>query len=178
MRGIMFAMNLFFRLAIILYLLSIISCSDTENIQESNVSEPIMVTTSNVNTGNIYFDFLSSSEVSISDNWHIGIERDTSNYNMPSFVPGDVQIAVYVNMEFDNLVSLPELYMDDIQNDHTVFGYGGSYEVLSYDITVHKVSVTNPNYVYVVRSENNIYKLQFLEYLSGITTFKFAQLDQ
>ena len=96
---------------------------------------------------------------------------------MPSFVPGDVQIAVYFNMEFDNLVSLPELYMDDIQNDHTVFGYGGSYEVLSYDITVHKVSVTNPNYVYVVRSENNIYKLQFLEYLSGITTFKFAQLD-
>ena len=98
MRGIMFTMNLFFKLAIILYLFSIISCSDTENIQEPNVSEPIMVTTSNVNAGNIYFDFLSNSEVSISDNWHIGIERDTSNYNMPSLVPGDVQIAVYVNM--------------------------------------------------------------------------------
>ena len=173
----MSSMNLFFKFTIILYLFSIISCADTENIQESNLSEPIMVTTSNVNTGNIYFDFLSNSEVSMSDNWHLGIERDTSNYNMPSFVPGDVQIAVYENIEFDNLVSLPELYMDDIQNDHTVFGYGGSYEVLSYDITVHKVSITNPNYVYVIQSENNIFKLQFLEYLSGITVFQFAQLD-
>ena len=174
----MVTMNLFFKLTIILYSFSIISCSDTENIQESNVSKPIMVTTSNVNTGNIYFDFLSISEVSISDNWHIGIERDTSNYNMPSFVPGDVQIAVYDNKEFGDLVSLPESYEVDIQNDHTVFGYGGFYEVLSYDITVHKVSVTNPNYVYVIRSENNIFKLQFLEYLSGITVFQFAQLDQ
>ena len=165
----------------ILYLF-IVACEDnnesSEHIQESNMPEILVVTTGNVNTGDIHFNLLLNSEVSMSDNWHIGIERDTSNYNMPSFVPGDVQIAVYDNKEFGDLVSLPESYAVDIQNDHTVFGYGGSYEVLSYDITVHKVSVTNPNYVYVIRSENNIFKLQFLEYLSGITVFQFAQLDQ
>ena len=96
---------------------------------------------------------------------------------MPSFVPGDVQIAVYENEDFNTLTSIPASYSNDVLEDHSVFGYEGSYEVLSYDITVHKVSVTNPNYIYLIKSDSDVFKLQFIEYLSGITVFQFAEIN-
>ena len=101
-----------FKSFLFLLYLFIVACEDnnesSEHTQESNMPEILVVTTGNVNTGDIHYNLLLNSEVSMSDNWHIGIERDTSNYNMPSFVPGDVQIAVYDNKEFGDLVSLPE----------------------------------------------------------------------
>ena len=72
---------------------------------------------------------------------------------------------------------MPASYLNDVQEDHSVFGYGGSYEVLSYDITVHKVSVINPNYIYLIKSDNDVFKLQFVEYLSGITVFQYAEIN-
>ncbi|MBA66122.1 MAG: hypothetical protein CMG55_10015 [Candidatus Marinimicrobia bacterium] len=170
--------NIFFKISIIFYIINILSCADQKEVPQDLIpSENIIVTTSNVNTDNIYFDFESNSEVSITDNWQIAIEIDTSNYSMPSFVPGDIYIAIYENFDFDNLLTIPDTYMDDIQNDHSVFGYGGSYEVLSYDISIHKVSVTNPNYIYVIQSGDENYKLQFIEYTSGITVFQYAELE-
>ena len=146
--------------------------------ENENSFEVITVTTNNVNLGNIYFDFLSHSEVNITDDWHMGIEIDTNNYNMPSFVPdSNLQIAVYDNMDFNDLNTLPDSYQEDVQSDHTVFGYGGSYEVLSYDITVHKVSVTNPGNIYVLKKDSNAYKMQFIEYVSGITVFRYAEIN-
>ena len=166
------------QLSMLIILLFLVACgddNDTLNAAEEN--QILSVTTTNVNVSDIYYNFISQSQVNIEDAWHIGIVRDTENYNMPSFVPGDVQIAVYENEDFNTLTSIPASYSNDVQEDHSVFGYEGSYEVLSYDITVHKVSVTNPNYIYLIKLDSDVFKLQFIEYLSGITVFQFAEIN-
>ena len=166
------------QLSMLIILLFLVACgddNDTLNAVEQN--QILSVTTTNVNVSDIYYNFISQSQVNIEDAWHIGIVRDTENYNMPSFVPGDVQIAVYENEDFNALTSIPASYSNDVLEDHSVFGYEGSYEVLSYDITVHKVSVTNPNYIYLIKSGSDVFKLQFIEYLSGVTVFQFAEIN-
>mgnify|MGYP000005544989 FL=1 len=168
----------FKQLSMLIILLFLVACgddNDTLNAAEEN--QILSVTTTNVNVSDIYYNFISQSQVNIEDAWHIGIVRDTENYNMPSFVPGDVQIAVYENEDFNALNAVPASYSNDVLEDHSVFGYEGSYEVLSYDITVHKVSVTNPNYIYLIKLDSDVFKLQFIEYLSGITVFQFAEIN-
>mgnify|MGYP001499455856 FL=1 len=166
------------QLSILIILLFVVACGDdNDTLNSAEENQILSVTTTNVNVADIYYNFTSQSQVNIEDAWDIGIVIDTENYNMPSFVPGDVQVAVYENEDFNNLTTIPTTYLNDVQSDHTVFGYGGSYEVLSYDITVHKVSVTNPNYIYLIKSDNDIFKLQFVEYLSGITVFQFAEIN-
>ena len=96
---------------------------------------------------------------------------------MPSFVPGSVDIAVYEMLNFNSIVNLPITFESDLVSDHSLFLYGNVHEVLSYDITVHKVSVTNPNLVYLLKSGDNAFKLQFDEYISGITIFKYGPID-
>ena len=121
---------------------------------------------------------ISQSQVSVDDAWDIGIVKDTENYNMPSFVPGSVDIAVYEMLNFNSVLeNLPVTFESDLVSDHSLFSYENVHEVLSYDITVHKVSVTNPNLVYLVKSGDNAFKLQFDEYISGVTIFKYGQID-
>ena len=161
----------------ILLILFFIGCKDSNEPSEVVNTQTISVTTTNVNVADIYYNLLSESQVEINDNWHIGIVKDTENYNMPSFIPGDVDIAVYEDIDFNELVQIPDTFQNDRIIDHSNFSYGSSHEVLSYDISVHKVSVTNPNYVYVIISSGSAFKLQFLEYISGITVFQFANLE-
>ena len=166
------------QLSMLIILLFLVACGDdNDTLKASEENQILSVTTTNVNVSDIYYNFISQSQVNIEDAWHIGIVRDTENYNMPSFVPGDVQVAVYENEDFNTLTTMPASYLNDVQEDHNVFGYGGSYEVLSYDITVHKVSVINPDYIYLIKSDNDVFKLQFVEYLSGITVFQFAEIN-
>ena len=166
------------QLSIVLILLFLVACGDNnDTLNSAEENQVHSVTTTNVNVSDIYYNFSSQSQVNIEDAWDIGIVRDTENYNMPSFVPGDVQVAVYENENFNTLTAMPASYLNDVQEDHSVFGYGGSYEVLSYDITVHKVSVINPNYIYLIKSDNDVFKLQFVEYLSGITVFQYAEIN-
>tara|TARA_B100000212_G_scaffold265451_1_gene204994 strand:+ start:222 stop:743 length:522 start_codon:yes stop_codon:yes gene_type:complete len=168
----------FKQLSMLIILLFLVACgddNDTLNAAEEN--QILSVTTTNVNVSDIYYNFISQSQVNIEDAWHIGIVKDTENYNMPSFFPGNVQIAVYEDENFNTLTTMPASYVNDLQEDHSVFGYGGSYEVLSYDITVHKVSVTNPSYIYLIKSGSDVFKLQFIEYISGITVFQFAEIN-
>ena len=162
-----FLLNIFF----------FISCKNSNEPSEVVNTQTISVTTTNVNVADIYYNLLTESQVEINDNWHIGIVKDTENYNMPSFIPGDVDIAVYEDIDFNELVQIPDTFQNDRIIDHSNFSYGSSHEVLSYDISVHKVSVTNPNYVYVIISSGSAFKLQFIEYISGITVFQFANLE-
>ena len=158
--------------------LLVFSCEDNNDALDNfPISDQIVnVTTTNVNIDNIYYNLTSQSQVSVDDVWDIGIVKDTENYNMPSFVPGSVDIAVYEMLNFNSVVDLPVTFESDLVSDHSLFSYGNVHEVLSYDITVHKVSVTNPNLVYLVKSVDNAFKLQFDEYISGVTIFKYGQI--
>jgi len=166
------------QLSMLIILLFLVACGDDDDtLNAAEENQILSVTTTNVNVSDIYYNFNSQSQVNIEDAWHIGIVKDTENYNMPSFFPGNVQIAVYEDENFNTLTTMPASYVNDLQEDHSVFGYGGSYEVLSYDITVHKVSVTNPSYIYLIKSGSDVFKLQFIEYISGITVFQFAEIN-
>ena len=159
--------------------LVVFSCEDKNDVSDNSpISDQVInVTTTNVNIDNIYYNLTSQSQVSVDDVWDIGIVKDTENYNMPSFVPGSVDIAVYEMLNFNSVVDLPVTFESDLISDHSLFSYENIYEVLSYDMNVHKVSVTNPDYVYLIKSGDNAFKLQFDEYLSGITIFKYGQID-
>mgnify|MGYP003302042497 CR=1 FL=1 len=154
------------------------SCEDkNDSVDNSPISDQVInVTTTNVNIDNIYYNLTSQSQVSVDDVWDIGIVKDTENYNMPSFVPGSVDIAVYEMLNFNSVVDLPVTFESDLISDHSLFSYENIYEVLSYDMNVHKVSVTNPDYVYLIKSGDNAFKLQFDEYISGITIFKYGRI--
>ena len=155
------------------------SCEDkNDSIDNSPMSDQVVnVTTTNVNIDNVYYNLASQSQVSGDDAWDISIIKDTDNYNMPSFVPGSVDIAVYAGLNFNSIENLPITFESDLVLDHSLFSYENTHEVLSYDMNVHKVSVTNPDYVYLIKSGDNAFKLQFDEYLSGITIFKYGRID-
>ena len=128
----------------------------------------------------IYLNLNSGTEVNSSDIWHLSIVIDTSNYNMPSIVIGIAEIAIYENILFDEVTSIPTDFDDMIIAENEMFEYGGEHEILSYDITIHKVGVTNPNYIYLLRfggKYGQTFKLQFIEYQSGITVLKYNLLS-
>ena len=159
--------------------LVVFSCEDRNDASDNSPisDQVVIVTTTNVNIDNIYYNLTSQSQVSVDDGWDISIVKDTENYNMPSFIPGSVDIAVYEMLNFNSIVNLPITFESDLVSDHSSFSYGNLHEVLSYDMTVHKVSVTNPNLVYLVKSGDNAFKLQFDEYISGVTIFKYGYID-
>ena len=159
--------------------LVVFSCEDKNDASDNSpISDQVVyVTTTNVNIDNIYYSLASQSQVSGDDAWDISIIKDTDNYNMPSFVPGSINIAVYEGLNFNSIENLPITFESDLVSDHSLFSYENTHEVLSYDMNVHKVSVTNPDYVYLIKSGDNAFKLQFDEYISGITIFKYGPID-
>ena len=168
-----------FTISILLILTTGCEVDETKNVNQLGTLEPVTITTSNVNSGDIYLNFSSGNEVSLNDNWHLSIVRDTSNYNMPSIVMGAANIGLYNDISFNEITSLPYDFQERIVTENTIFEYGGEYEILSYDMTIHKVEVTNPDYVYVLQMKNNSnvsFKIQFIEYQSGITVLHYNSL--
>ena len=168
-----------FTISILLILTTGCEDDETKNVNQPGTFEPVTITTSNVNSGDIYLNFSSGNEVSLNDNWHLSIVRDTSNYNMPSIVMGAANIGLYNHISFNEITSLPSDFQERIVTENTIFEYGGEYEILSYDMTIHKVEVTNPDYVYVLQMKNNSnvsFKIQFIEYQSGITVLHYNSL--
>jgi|TARA_B100000767_G_C19766901_1_gene538002 hypothetical protein len=137
-------------------------------------------TTSNVNTHDIFVDFLFGLEVDSTSNWHVSIIKDIANYNMPSIIMNAIQIAIYEDTSFESITTIPSNFESVLIDDNNSFGYGDANEVLSYDITVHKVSVSNPDLIYLLKfndASTNVFKLQFIEYQSGITVFQYEKIN-
>ena len=109
----------------------------------------------------------------------MSIRKDTENYNMPSIVFGIASIAFYDGASYDDITSLPSDFNENAVSDNQVFQYGGEHEILSYDITVHRVSVSDPDRIYILNFMGDIlesYKLRFVEYQSGITVLEYNLL--
>ena len=58
-----------------------------------------------------------------------------------------------------------------------VVQYSGPHEVLQYDMQVHRVSVKEPERVFIAYELDNhtTYAIQFMEYVSGVIAFKFKK---
>ena len=154
-------------------------CDNTEESIDNEISQPISLTTSNVNINDIYLDLEIGGEVSFEDTWHMSIIRDTENYNMPSIVFGIASVALYDGASYDDITTLPSDFNENMVSDNQVFQYGGENEILSYDMTVHRVSVSNPDHIYILNFTGDVlesYKLRFVEYQSGITVLEYNLL--
>ncbi len=152
-------------------------CEDEEAIKQNNdIIETISVTTSNVNQSFFYYDLVNQSEIDSSGNWHLALETK-GTYNMPSIIFEDVYVAEYLDIIFDDMTESPPTFMQDYIQDNQQFEYEGENEILTYDMSSHTVSVKNPNNIYVIYEPagHTTYKLQFIEYLSGILVFSFSQ---
>ncbi len=153
-----------------------IGCEENESKSELQ-EEAITVTTENVNVSNFYYDIVNELETDSTTAWHLSIQT-FGQYNMPSVIMGTVYVAVYSDLKYDDITEAPPTFMEDYVANNAVYGYQGDQEILNYDMTVHMVSVANPDNVYILYdpSKNKAFKIQFIEYNSGITVFKFNQL--
>ena len=97
---------------------------------------------------------------------------------MPCVMTGSNYLAEYTDIVFDSLDAVPETFMEDYYTDPTVIQYGGSNVIIDYDMTIHKMSIKNPERVFILHDLTNqiFYKLQFIEYNSGVVYFKYQLL--
>ena len=154
-------------------------CEDEQAIKQNNaIINTISVTTSNVNQSFFYYDLVNQSEIDSSGNWHLALETK-GTYNMPSIIFEGVYVAEYLDILFDDMTESPSTFMQDYIQDNQQFEYEGENEILTYDMSSHTVSVKNPDHIYVIYEPagHTTYKVQFIEYLSGILVFSFSQFS-
>ena len=99
---------------------------------------------------------------------------------MPSIVFGLISVALYDDgSSYDDMTALPGDFNENMVSDNQIFQYGGENEILSYDMTVHRVSVSNPDHIYILNFTGDVqgsYKLRFVEFQSGITVLEYNLL--
>ena len=160
-------------------------CEDDDHDDHNNNSSGTEIITHDIDASGasgFYFDFISGNETDSTGSWHISFQMlpvTGTTYTMPNLVLGGVYIAEYTNISYDEMTSTPDTFMEDYFQDPSVLQYGGSNEVLAYDMNIHKVSVNSPERVFVLYEPNNhtTYKIQFIEYISGVTSFKYDALQ-
>jgi len=173
-------------LTLIIGVLVFIGCED-KNSGNDNPTQGEEVTTHDIDAAGapgFYYDFSSGTEVDSSSSWHISFQMipvafGQSTYMMPSLVLGGaVYAAEYSDVTFNELEETPDTFMSDYFQDASVVQYSGSSEVLQYDMQSHTVSVNNPDRVFVIYESTNhtTYKIQFVEYVSGVILFKYSNL--
>ena len=157
---------------------------DSSDNNNGNDTEKIEVVTHDIDATNadgFYYDLVNAVETDSSESWHLSFQMlpvvsGNATYMMPSLVLGEVLAAEYTNMTFEDMESVPDSFMEDYFQDPTTVQYGGSNEVLSYDMQIHRVSVKNPDRVFVIYESagHTTYKVQFVEYVSGVISFSFS----
>ena len=173
-------------LTLIIGVLIFIGCED-KNSDNDNLTQGEEVTTHDIDaagSSGFYYDFSSGTEVDSSSSWHISFQMipvafGQSTYMMPSLVLGGaVYAAEYSNVTFNELEETPDTFMSDYFQDASVVQYSGSSEVLQYDMQSHTVSVKTPDRVFVIYESINhtTYKIQFVEYASGVILFRYSAL--
>ena len=157
---------------------------DSSDNNNGNDTEKIEVVTHDIDAANadgFYYDLVNAVETDSSESWHLSFQMlpvvsGNATYMMPSLVLGEVLAAEYTNMTFEDMESVPDTFMEDYFQDPTTVQYGESNEVLSYDMQIHRVLVKNPDRVFVIyeTAGHTTYKVQFVEYVSGVISFSFS----
>ena len=178
------------KLTLLIPLFGLIQFGCEQDNSEDNIgidNEKIDVVTHDIdatNANGFYYDLVNATEADSSEPWHLSFQMlpvvlGNATYMMPSLVLSGVLVAEYTDVTFDDMDSTPTTFMEDYFQDPTVVQYGGSNEVLSYDMQIHRVSVKDPNRVFVIHESvgNTTYKVQFVEYVSGVISFSFSKFE-
>ena len=158
--------------------------SENNNENDTEITEVVTHDIDAANADGFYYDLVNAVETDSSESWHLSFQMlpvvsGNATYMMPSLVLGGVLAAEYTNMTFEDMESVPDSFMEDYFQDPTTVQYGDSNEVLSYDMQIHRVSVNNPDRVFVIYESvgHTTYKVQFVEYVSGVISFSFSPFD-
>ncbi len=184
-------MRIFSRLKLLIYLLLfIIGCegNNTNNISLDNIE----VITSDCDEDPFYYNLITNTEDETT--WHISLQKiaettEIGIYEMPSIILGsNVVISIYNSISFDDIIATSA--DATWSSDTSLTSYGNEYEVLHYKYFCsklvtgehthskeHKIMVMPNNHLIKELSTNNIYKLRFEDYNSGVVLFNFSQLN-
>ena len=179
-----FLMNKQSLFVIMISCLLLIGCEDKETNNNQAGEEVITHDIDAIGASGFYFDLSSGTEVDSSSTWHVSfqmipVEFGDATYMMPSLILGETTYtAEYTDILFEDLEDTPDSFMSDYFQDASVVQYSGSNEVIQYDMQSHTVSINNPNRVFVIYESTNhtTYKVQFVEYVSGVILFKYSNL--
>ena len=162
--------------------------NNTNNISLDNIE----VITSDCYETPFYYNLITNTEDATI--WHISLQKiaDTTAigiYDMPSIILGsNVLISIYNSILFDDIIATPA----DVEwsSDTSLTSYGNEYEVLHYKYFCsklvtgehthskeHKIMVMPNNHLIKELSTNNVYKLRFEDYKSGVVLFNYSQLN-
>ena len=158
--------------------------SENNNENDTEITEVVTHDIDAANADGFYYNLVNAVETDSSESWHLSFQMlpvvsGNATYMMPSLVLGEVLAAEYTNLTFEDMESVPDTFMEDYIQDPTAVQYGGPNEVLSYDMQIHRVSVKNPDRVFVIYESvgHTTYKVQFVEYVSGVISFSFSPFD-
>ena len=164
--------------------------NNTNNISLDNIE----VITSNYNETPFYYNIITITEDATT--WHISLQKIEVPFGdftepMPSIILGsDVHVAIYNSISFDDIIATPA--DATWSSDTSLTSYGNEYEVLHYKFLCpklqtappehthskeHKIMIIPNNYLIKELSTNNIYKLRFEDYNSGVVLFNYSQLN-
>jgi len=162
------------------YLIFIIGCEDSNKNDntDNNITE---VVTSNIYVSSFYYNLVSKSEVASDEIWHFSAQLkdvfyDSNTYKMPNIILGNIYAMLSEN-------SFKETTVPPSENsawylDNSVVEYGGIDEIINYNMITHVASIENPKNTFIIYETNGhtTYKVQFLEYASGIVSLQFSPL--
>ena len=186
-------MQLFSRLKLLIsLLLFIIGCKKNIINENNNWSERIEVITSNCYETPFYYNLVTNMEDVT--NWHVSLQKIEVPFGdftelMPSIILGhDVHVAIYNSISFDDIIATPA--DATWSSDTSLTSYGNEYEVLHYKYLCskldtgehthskeHKIMIMPNNYLIKELATNNVYKLRFEDYQSGVVLFNYSELN-
>lgn len=164
-----------------LFVLFIIGCEDSNDINNNITSNITEIVTSNVMVSNFYYNLVTKSEVQSDEIWHISaqlkqVDFGEQSYGMPCIVLGNVY-AQLSDSSFSEIIVPPAQNSSWFQ-DNTTIEYGGENEIINYNMTTHIASIYAAERTFIVYEYigHSSYKVQFLDYTSGIVSFQFSPL--
>jgi hypothetical protein len=164
-----------------LSVLFIIGCNDSNETNGIIISNSTEVVTSDIMETNFYYNLVTKSEVQSDEVWHISaqskqVDFGGQSYGMPNIVLGNVY-AQLSDSTFSE-ITVPPAQNSSWFQDNTIIEYGGENEIISYNMTTHTASIINEDHTFIVYEYigHTSYKVQFLDYTSGIVSFQFSPL--
>ena len=164
-----------------LSLIFIIGCEETNDANGNIIPNSTEVVTSDIMETNFYYNLATKSEVQSDEVWHISaqskqVDFGGQSYGMPNIVLGNVY-AQLSDSTFSE-ITVPPAQNSSWFQDNSIVEYGEENEIINYNMTTHTVSIVNADQTFIVYEYigHTSYKVQFLDYTSGIVSFQFTQL--
>ena len=158
----------------ILGALLLFACED--NKEDDNSVSFEEVTTTNVNDGPFYYNFVEKKQNETS--YHLVYKNVDAGggFSMPSFsISNTVMLSIISGSDFESVQVPPA--PSQFQPENGRIQYGGPNAALVYNMDVHKVSVSSDIYIMYDTILHKVFKIVFDDYSGGVVIFRFSELS-